>query len=92
MKQETIISIITFLIVIGIIIGCTFLVLKGLNHQVEGYEKSCQRMSMNEYEDNCMCPCDKPNWIERKLGLGELCDGWIVNKNESCLEGVEFAR
>ena len=83
-------GIILIVVTIGIIIYITFLILEQMNYQIKDYEKSCFRMSMNEFEDNCMCPCDEPNWIEQKLGLGTLCDGWIVKKNQSCWRG-DFA-
>jgi len=89
MKSEKIYSLILTIGVISIVVGVGFFILKEMNSQVKGYEESCSRYSINEYEDNCMCPCDEPNWIERKLGLGTLCDGWIVGKNESCLSGVK---
>ena len=90
MKKELMLNITIFIVVLGIIGVTIFMTLKEMNIQVEDYEQRCSRMSMNEFEDNCFCPCDEPNWIERKLGLGTLCDGWIVKKNESCLNGVTF--
>ena len=90
MKRETmkiLIDVAIFLIIFIILGIIIFLTLKNMNTQEE-FDKHCSRISMNEYEDNCFCPCDESNWIERRLRLRSLCDGWIVNKNESCIAGI----
>lgn len=88
MKYETIISIIITLVVL-IIIGVTiFITLKDMNTTLGDYEKKCNRISIDNETDNCMCPCDEPTWIEQKLHLNDLCDGWIVKKNESCIHSL----
>jgi hypothetical protein len=89
MKTQIIMDIVVIITTLGILVGCTFIVLKELNNQSKEYLDNCQRISMNEFEDNCMCPCNQPTWIEEKLGLQGTCDGWIVKKNESCLGGIK---
>jgi hypothetical protein len=88
MKPETYLSIILTIGVVLIVSFLTILFLKNMNTIVNDFEKQCSRVSMNEFEDNCFCPCDEPTWIERKLNLLKTCDGWIVKKNESCLNKI----
>lgn len=80
-----------YFMILIMIIGIIVLTMASLNSKdiEKDIEENCNRISINEFEDNCFCKCDEPNWIERKLRLGTLCDGWIVNKNESCIYGVE---
>ena len=91
-RTETIYSIIlTIILTIALLIILalvTLYILANLKNQVNKYESECSRMSINEYEDNCYCPCDKPTWLEKKLHLYKTCDGWIVKKNEPCLSGI----
>jgi len=88
MKKETILSIIIMVMVLAVIGVTIFISLKDMNKTLGDYEKKCQRISIDNETDNCMCPCDEPNWIEKKLHLTQLCDGWIVKKNESCISSL----
>jgi hypothetical protein len=86
--KDLIINIVVFFLIVLIVVLTTLLILSELNEQVPEYEKSCTRVSIDSNYDNCMCPCDKPNWIEKKLNLRQLCDGWIVPKNQSCFSSI----
>jgi hypothetical protein len=91
MKTRTIeimISIIFAIIMLSVLICMIILILSGFNKSVKDIEKACTRISINEFEDNCMCPCDELTWIEKKLNLKQLCDGWIVKKGESCIQSA----
>lgn len=86
MKYETITSITIALVMLCIIAGVLMLVLSALNHDVESYEKKCSRVSIDDKTDNCMCPCDRPDWIEAMMKISDTCDGWIVKKGEPCVK------
>ena len=88
MKKETILSIIIMIMVLAVISAVIFITLKDMNTTLGDYEKKCNRVSIDNESDNCMCPCDEPNWIDKKLHLIDLCDGWIVKKNESCISSL----
>jgi len=89
MKTETIISILLLIFVLFLIILSSIIILGQMRTLSKEGETVCQRVSMNEYEDNCMCPCnEKLTWIDRKLNIKDTCDGWIVKKGEPCINSL----